>query len=87
MSECCKTGFRWEGNPVGMESKLASHDTYVTGSNKDAAVLIVHDLFGWTFPNARILADHYAEEADVTVYLPDLCVCRSKPYTQLGSEC
>jgi hypothetical protein len=72
---------------MGMESKLASHDTYVTGSNKDAAVLIVHDLFGWTFPNARILADHYAEEADVTVYLPDLCVCRSKPYTQLGSEC
>jgi hypothetical protein len=87
MSECCKTGFRWEGKPVGTESKLASLNTYVTGSNKDAAVLIVHDLFGWTFPNARILADHYAEEADVTVYLPDLCVCRSKPCTQLGSEC
>lgn len=36
------------------------------------AVLIVHDLFGWNLPNARLLADHYAKEADATVYLPDL---------------
>ena len=36
------------------------------------AILMVHDIFGWTFPNARLLADHYAKEADATVYLPDL---------------
>lgn len=36
------------------------------------AILIVHDIFGWTLPNARLLADHYAKEADATVYLPDL---------------
>jgi len=71
MSECCKTGFKWDGKPVGKESKLANNDAYVTGSNKDAAVLIVHDVFGWTHSNTRILADHYAKEADVTVYLPD----------------
>jgi len=33
--------------------------------------MIVHDIFGWTLNNTRLLADHYAEEADVTVYLPD----------------
>lgn len=63
---------------MGLESKLANLDTYVAGSNTDAAVLIVHDIFGWTLPNLRILADHYAKEADVTVYLPDLYVLSSE---------
>lgn len=72
MTGCCKTGFSWVGEPTGTESKLAGIDTYVTGSNKDAAVLIVHDVFGWTFRNLRLLADHYAREADAMVYMPDL---------------
>ncbi|KAI1628092.1 Alpha/Beta hydrolase protein [Exophiala viscosa] len=71
LSSCCTTGFRWEGTPKGKETTLGDNKAYVTGSNKDAAVLIVHDVWGWTLNNARILADHYAEEADVTVYLPD----------------
>lgn len=72
MSECCKSGFQWEGTPVGAETTLGKNKTYVTGSNKDAAVLLVHDAFGWTLPNNRLLADHYAKEANVTAYLPDL---------------
>lgn len=72
VSSCCTTGFRWEGTPKGHETKLGDNQAYVTGSNKDAAVLIIHDIFVWTLNNARLLADHYAEEADVTVYLPDL---------------
>jgi len=71
MSSCCTSGFKWDGTPVGKETKLANLDTYVTGSNKDAAVLIVHDIFGWTLTNIRVLADHYASEAGVTVYVPD----------------
>ena len=72
--ECCKSGFRWDGNPTGGVTTVANHKAYVTGTNKKAAVLIVHDIFGWTLTNARLLADHYAEEADVTVYIPDLYV-------------
>ena len=72
MSECCKSGFKWNGTPTGKEEKFAGLDTYVTGDNKDVAILIVHDVFGWTLPNVRILADHYAKEANATVYLPDL---------------
>ncbi|OCT50106.1 endo-1,3-1,4-beta-D-glucanase [Cladophialophora carrionii] len=72
LSPCCATGFRWEGTPKGKETTLSSNKAYVTGTNKEAAVLIVHDIFGWTLTNARMLADHYAEEADVTVYLPVL---------------
>ncbi|EXJ59526.1 esterase/lipase [Cladophialophora psammophila CBS 110553] len=71
LSSCCVTGFRWDGTPKGHETTLADKKAYVTGTNKDAAVLIVHDIFGWTLNNTRLLADHYAEEADVTVYLPD----------------
>jgi len=71
MSSCCKSGFQWEGKPIGTESTIADNKTYVTGNNKDVAILIVHDVFGWTLPNARLLADHYAKEADATVYLPD----------------
>lgn len=71
-SQCCLSGFTWDGTPVGKETKLADKNTYVTGSNKDVAIMIVHDLFGWTLPNLRLLADHYAKEADATVYMPDL---------------
>ena len=72
MSECCKSGFKWDGKPTGKVEKIAGLDTYVAGDNKNAAILIVHDIFGWTLPNLRILADHYAKEANATVYLPDL---------------
>jgi len=78
MSECCKTGFKHEGTPVGKESTLGKNKAYITGSNKDRAILIVHDVFGWTLPNLRLLADAYAQEAKATVYLPDLCVLCSK---------
>ncbi|KAL9072325.1 MAG: hypothetical protein Q9161_003644 [Pseudevernia consocians] len=71
MSQCCLSGYKWDGELTGKETKLGKIDTYVTGSNKEVAIMIVHDIYGWTFPNARLLADHYAKEADATVYLPD----------------
>ena len=72
MSECCLKGFRWEAQPKGHETKLAGTNCYITGSNPKIAVMIIHDLYGWTFPNTRLLADHYAEEVNSTVYVPDL---------------
>lgn len=39
--------------------------------NNKRAILLIHDLFGWTFPNTRLLADHYALETNSTVYVPD----------------
>lgn len=72
VSDCCLKGFRWDGEPKGHETQLAGSSCYMTGTNSKVAILIIHDLFGWTFPNTRILADHYAEEVDATVYVPDL---------------
>lgn len=72
MNKCCVKGFEWTGEPTGKEIKLENLNTYITGSNPDVAILIVHDAFGWTFRNSRLLADHYAREANATVYIPDL---------------
>ncbi|KAH7125088.1 endo-1,3-1,4-beta-D-glucanase [Dendryphion nanum] len=69
--DACKTGFRWNGTPEGTEIDFNGQKTYVTGSSKKAAILLVHDIYGWTFTNARIIADQYAEEVGATVYLPD----------------
>jgi dienelactone hydrolase len=71
MSDCCVKGSEWHGTPNGQETTLARNNTYVTGSNEEVAILVIHDLFGWTFPNLRLLADHYASKANATVYLPD----------------
>jgi hypothetical protein len=73
MSMCddCKKGFNWNGETVGTETTIGENKTYVTGSSKSAAILLVHDLFGWTFTNLRILADHFAKECNATVYIPN----------------
>lgn len=74
---CCLRHFSWTGTPTGTESTLASLPTYISHPNSSsppdskAAVLYVHDALGWTFPNARLLCDHFAREANVTVYMPD----------------
>ncbi|KAL3469132.1 Alpha/Beta hydrolase protein [Aspergillus californicus] len=69
--KCCITGFTWEGTPTGHTAKLANNDVYISGNNPDIAILFIADLFGWTFPNVRLLADHFAREIDATVYVPD----------------
>lgn len=68
---CCLKGFKWEGVPEGREDQLAGLSTYVVGSSSDVAIILISDLFGWTFPNLRLLADHFANEVAATVYLPD----------------
>lgn len=74
ISSCCLKGFEWSGTPSGKTGRISgsNNDTYIAGDETtDAAVLLVADLFGWTFNNIRLLADHYTREANVTVYAPD----------------
>jgi len=73
-SSCCLKAFEWNGTPKGHEGKLANLSCYITSSpdpNPNTAVLFIHDLLGWSFPNSRLLADHYAAETNTTVYAPD----------------
>jgi dienelactone hydrolase len=70
-SECCLKGFAWEGTSTGKETKINTNATYVAGSNAKVALVVIHDLYGWKWNNLRLLADHFAVEANATVYLPD----------------
>lgn len=83
-STCCLRSSLWEGTPSGTETTLPGvpNPTYIaqplpnqtadTGpSAPRVAILYIPDLFGWSFRNARLLADAYAREANATVYLPD----------------
>jgi hypothetical protein len=67
----CKSGFAWNGTPAGTETTLGDNKAYVTGTSKSAAILLIHDMFGWTFNNTRLLADHFAKEGNSTVYVVD----------------
>ncbi|KAL8767355.1 MAG: hypothetical protein Q9209_006118 [Squamulea sp. 1 TL-2023] len=71
MSDCCISGFSWNGVPSGYGTKIGNFNVYPAGDNKDVAILFLHDLFGWTFRNNRLLADHLAREVNATVLLPD----------------
>ncbi|KAL4784084.1 Alpha/Beta hydrolase protein [Aspergillus varians] len=86
VSNCCITGFSWQGTPTGRTGNLAANDTYITGTNPDAAILFIPDLFGWTFPNIRLLADHYAREINATVYVPDFFGGEILDFDLLASE-
>lgn len=74
VSDCCLKAFQWNGTPSGHETTLASNPCYKTSPpnpNPKTAILLIHDLLGWEFPNCRLLADHYAAETNTTVYVPD----------------
>lgn len=79
MDDCCLKGTAWDGRPTGREESLGGQRAYVTGSNSDIAILVIHDLFGWTFRNIRLLADFYAAETNATVYVPDLYEIQTEP--------
>lgn len=77
MSSCCTSGFSWHGHPQGRESKIFDHDVYIAGDDddekKDVAILFLHDIFGWTFGNNRLLADHFAKEVGGGGFLWWIC--------------
>ncbi|KAI5459346.1 Alpha/Beta hydrolase protein [Mariannaea sp. PMI_226] len=86
VQSCCLKGFKWEGSPTGHIEKLDNLNVYVSGENKDAAILVIHDLLGWSFPNVRLLADHYSQEANATVYVPDFFDGEVLPFDLLCDE-
>jgi dienelactone hydrolase len=86
ISLCCLKGFEWEGTPVGQVGKLANLDSYITGSNPNVAILLIHDLLSWEFPNIRLLADHYAREVNATVYVSDFLGGEKMPMELIANE-
>jgi dienelactone hydrolase len=62
-----------DGKPSGIVATIHGFSTYVArpeGTPKGLVVLIP-DVFGWELSNCRLLADAYAKEGGLLVYLPN----------------
>lgn len=74
MSSCCISGFVHDGTPKGREDTIGGISTYIAepaDGKKTKTVVFLVDIFGWKFPNTRLLADNYAK-AGFYVYVPDV---------------
>ncbi|KAF2405626.1 alpha/beta-hydrolase [Trichodelitschia bisporula] len=85
LSSCCLSGKVRSGQPTGKEETIAGLPTYVAlpeSGDKSQAVFFMHDVFGWGFPNVRMLADSYAY-AGIAAFIPDLHADDSLPIASL----
>ena len=85
--DCCTRGSVHSGTHVGETVIIAGVDTYIarnTNSN-GRAIFFLHDGFGWAFINNRLLADTFAVQANVDVYLPDLLEGDGVPESAISS--
>jgi len=74
MGACCISGSVHEGQPKGREDTIGGLPTYIAepkGGDKSKSVVFIVDIFGWKFPNVRLLADNYAK-AGLYCYIPDV---------------
>ena len=74
MSSCCLSGTVASGHPSGREDTVGGLPTYIaepSSKSTSSSVIFITDIFGWTFPNVRLLADEYAK-AGFYCYIPDL---------------
>jgi carboxymethylenebutenolidase len=70
-SSCCANpGAKQTHQSQGYEEEIAGVNTYKTGQGK-AAIVLFTDVFGYSFPNTRKVADRFAEETGTTVLIPD----------------
>ncbi|GAB5585151.1 hypothetical protein Unana1_00051 [Umbelopsis nana] len=73
--DCCRRGAIHTGTPTGKEITLAGREAYFSpapNGNPVGALLYVTDAMGWQLNNARLLADTYAEEGNLDVYIPNV---------------
>ena len=74
LSACCVSGHIHEGRPEGLTTRIAGLDAYeAIPANKSKAktILFITDIFGYSLPNARLLADEFAK-AGFYVVIPDV---------------
>ncbi|KAI8584498.1 hypothetical protein K450DRAFT_296018 [Umbelopsis ramanniana AG] len=70
--QCCRRGNLRTGTPTGKEVTLAGRQAYFAAAANGkpvGALLYITDAFGWDVSNARLLADTYAADGDLDVYI------------------
>jgi hypothetical protein len=77
----CVTGTLHTDVPTGIESTVHDIPTYIArpneGQPENGLIIYITDIFGWEFPNNRLLADRYAKKGGYVVYIPDFLRGRS----------
>jgi dienelactone hydrolase len=81
-SVSCCSGFIDSGEPSGKVKSIAEISYYEaipsgslgsnSNSSKTHALILCTDVFGWSLPNARLLADGFAETLGIPCFVPDL---------------
>ena len=71
----CFTGFVHEGTPKGIIIQLGEIHCYYSGPGETTTeryptLVIMTDVFGYSFKNIQLIADKYAE-SNIHVYIPD----------------
>ncbi|XP_056440297.1 carboxymethylenebutenolidase homolog isoform X1 [Gadus chalcogrammus] len=71
----CDIGDRMDYGGLGQEVQIEHIKSYVVkpSSGADKAVIVIHDIYGWTLPNTRYMADMLAENGYIAV-CPDFYV-------------
>lgn len=71
----CGTGTLHTDKPTGDVTTIHGIPTYVTrpdaGETEKGLIVFITDIFGWEFPNSKLLADRYAKKGGYAVYVPD----------------
>ncbi|PWN43787.1 alpha/beta-hydrolase [Ceraceosorus guamensis] len=71
-ASCLEVGSFSQAKATGQLTKLGKFDAYITGDEKsDKAVIIVPDVWGYSFNNVHVVADKFASHIGARVYIPD----------------
>ncbi|GJN92376.1 hypothetical protein Rhopal_005406-T1 [Rhodotorula paludigena] len=71
----CLKGYRLEGGPKGKMAELDGVSYYLAEGpkgDKERAIVLASDLFGFGLPNTKLVADWFAENTGLSVFVPDL---------------
>lgn len=90
----CFKGSIHEGTPRGRMIQLHGLETYITEPDNSldvkGIIVMIPDAFGLELVNNKLLADHYADNSQYLVYLPDfmkgMC-CKPRNHTVCSLLC
>ncbi|KAH5734214.1 hypothetical protein HBI17_202910 [Parastagonospora nodorum] len=74
LAKCCISGVLHTGTPVGSIKTIGKTQAYLSypkDSSTHHAILLLTDVYGYTFPNTRLIADQFAARGYFTI-IPDL---------------
>ena len=87
LKQCCALGSLHAGVPSGKEDDMYGLNTYIaepTGIlQPKGIVVVIPDIFGWKFPNNRVLADDMSKKGPFIVMLPDLMDGASDAFSKM----